>query len=145
MAAPARTDPLPEFNFIVEIDGIPAARFAECSGLSSETAVIEYREGGEPLRVRKLPGLTKYPPVTLKRGFVTDRSLWQWRQRVTEGRTERRSGSIILLDPAGQEVARFNFVEGWPSRWEGPHLRARSNEVAIETLEIVHEGLEWAG
>jgi phage tail-like protein len=49
----------------------------------------------------------------------------------------------VLLDPIRQEVARFNFVEGWPSRWEGPHLRARSNEVAIETLEIVHEGLDW--
>jgi phage tail-like protein len=113
------------------------------SGLESETAVIEYRTGADnPTTVRKLPGLTKYPNIVLKRGLTRDLSLWNWRQSVVNGKTERRSGSIILLDEARKVVLRWRFVEGWPVKWEGPGLNATANEVAIETLEIAHEGLE---
>lgn len=144
MPPPTRTDPLPGFNFRVEIDGIALASFAEVSGLVSETAVIEYRTG-DSQTTRKLPGLTKYGNIVLKRGITLDLSLWQWRRSVVQGKPERRNGSIVLVDEAGKDMLRFDFVQGWPCKWEGPTFRAGSNEVAIETLEIAHEGLELAG
>lgn len=139
----ARTDPLQVFNFHVEIEGVTVAGFTECSGLSSETEVIEYREGGDQRAgVRKIPGVTRYAPIVLKRGVTNNKELWNWRKAVTEGRIERRNGAIVLLDPGGDEVARWTFREGWPAKWEGPAFNAKASEVAIETLEIVHEGLE---
>ena len=112
------------------------------SGLESETAVIEYRTGADPATVRKLPGLTKYANIVLKRGLTKDTSLWTWRQELVQGKIERRSGTIMLLDEARSVVLRWRFVEGWPARLEGPTLNAQANEIAIETLEIAHEGLE---
>lgn len=140
-----RSDPYAAFNFLVEIDGVAAAGFSECSGLTTETEVIEYREGTDKRNsVRKLPGLTRFSPVVLKRGLTADKSLWAWRQSVVDGTLRRANGAIILLDEARNEVARWIFRDGWPSKWEGPHFRAKGNEVAIEMLEITHEGLEWA-
>ena len=121
---------------------MPEAAFSSVSGLESETAVVEYRTGAEPNRVRKLPGLTKYANIVLKRGLTRDLSLWNWRQSVVNGKTDRRSGSIVLLDESRKPVLRWHFEEGWPVKWEGPALDATANEVAIETLEIAHEGLE---
>lgn len=142
---PPRPNPYPSFNFLVEIDGLAAASFVECSGLASQTRVIEYREGGDvSLGVRKLPGLTAYANLVLRRGFTASRDLWQWRRLVETGQTERRSGAIVLLDEARQPVARWIFRNGWPVRWDGPHFRATSKRIAIETLEIAHEGLELA-
>jgi phage tail-like protein len=143
--APAqRHDPYKAFNFRVEIDGIARAAFSEVSGLDSETAVIEYRVGGEPNTVRKLPGLTKYANIVLRRGITQDAELWNWRLTVVQGNVDRRNGSIILLDDDGTEVVRWNFFHGWIAKWEGPALSSKGNEVAIETVEIAHEGLELA-
>jgi phage tail-like protein len=145
VVAPAqRHDPYKAFNFRVEIDGIARAAFSEVGGLESETTVIEYRVGGEPNTVRKLPGLTKYANIVLRRGITKDAELWNWRLSVVQGNVDRRNGSIILLDDHGTEVVRWNFFHGWISKWEGPALKARGNEVAIETIEIAHEGLELA-
>jgi phage tail-like protein len=145
MPAPKRSDPYQGFNFLVEIDGVTVAGFSEVSGLSSETAVIEYREGNDRRNsVRKIPGLTKFSNITLKRGITTDRSLWNWRKAVIDGAVVRRSGAIILLDAERTPVVRWNFHEGWPAKWEGPTLKATGNELAIETLEIAHEGLDLA-
>src|SRR3954447_12292865 len=138
----ARNDPYSQFNFVIEIDGIPAGAFSEAGGLDTEQDTIEYREGNEEPTVRKLPGLRKYPVITLKRGFTQDRSLWDWRKTVMDGRTERKSGSIVLFNEAREEALRWNFREGWPSKLQGPALNAKTNETAIETLEIAHEGLE---
>ena len=142
MPPSSRHDPLSGFNIQIEINGIAAAGFSECSGLSSETDVVEYREGGDR-RVRLLPGLTRFGRIVLRRGITADRALWDWRQTVVNGTADRRSGSVILLDAERNEVARWNFFEAWPSKWVGPDLNAQSSEVAIETLEIAHEGLEW--
>ncbi|HEX9143097.1 MAG TPA: phage tail protein [Candidatus Binatia bacterium] len=139
----SRNDPYGAFNFIVEIDGLTVAGFSECSGLTVETAVIEYREGNEPGRVRKLAGLTKFAPITLKRGLTQNRDLWNWYKNIMNGAADRRNGSIVLLGNDHTPVARWNFTNGWPAKWEGPHLKAKGNEVAIETLEIEHEGLEY--
>jgi phage tail-like protein len=142
MPTGARNDPYRQFNFVLDIEGIDPAAFSEVSGLDTETDPIEYRDGNEDITVRKLPGLRKYPNITLKRGFTKDRSLWDWRKTVMDGQTVRRSGSIVLLDEARQEALRWNFREGWPCKLQGPPLNAKTNEVAIETLEICHEGLE---
>jgi len=141
MPQPQRNDPYKAFNFLVEIDNVARAAFSEVSGLESETAVIEYRTGGEHL-MRKLPGLTKFGNITLRQGVTQDRELWDWRQAIVEGNPDRRNGRIILLDDQRTEVVRWNFRNGWPCKWEGPAFNAKANEVAIETLEIAHEGLE---
>ena len=140
-----RNDPYGQFNFLIEIDGVVKGGFSEASGLTTDTNVIEYREGAEQHgTTRKLAGLIKYNNIVLKRGWTKDKSLWAWRKKVIDGQTQRNSGSIVLLDEARNEALRWNFREGWPSKWEGPALNAKTSEVAIETLEIAHEGLELA-
>lgn len=142
--SPGRPDPHSQLNFRVEIAGIVAGAFSEVTGLDVSVDVVDYREGGDPSHVRKLPGLTKYATLTLTRGFTGSTELWEWMKKTIDGQIERKAGSIILLNDARQEVARWNFYNGWPCRWTGPSLNATGNEVAIETLEIVHEGLELA-
>jgi len=142
MAGGARHDPTRDFNFLVEIDGLTAAGFSECSGLSSETDVIEYREGNErTLGVRKIPGLTRYGNVVLRRGITTNRELWDWRQTVIDGQVSRRTVTITLLDQAASPVVRWSLREAWIAKWEGPRFNARGNEIAIESIELVHEGI----
>ena len=139
-----RKDPFRAFNFLVEIDGITRAAFRECSGLDSTQDPIEYREGGEALTTRKLPGLVKYSNISLKRGITDDAELWAWRKTAMDGKVQRKNGSIILLDEAGAEKLRWNFVNGWPTKWTGPSFNATGNEVAIESLDIAHEGVSKA-
>ena len=142
MAQSQRDDPYKAFNFLVEIDGITVAAFCEVSGLESETAVIEYRVGTDKANsVRKLPGLTKYANIVLKRGITQNRDLWNWRKAIEEGTPDRRSGAIILLDDERREVVRWHFSDGWIAKITGPDLNAKANDVAIETIEIAHEGL----
>jgi len=142
MATGERKDPYRVYNFLVEIDGIARAGFRECSGLDSSQDPIDYREGNYPTTVHKLPGLVKHSNITLKWGITDDASLWEWRKKAMDGKVERKNGSIILLDDTGSEKARWNFRDGWPTKWTGPTFNATGNEVAIETLEIVHEHLE---
>jgi phage tail-like protein len=145
MADGKRNDPYGQFNFLVELEGVVAGGFSEVSGLTTDTNIIEYREGNESVgTVRKLPGLMKYNNIVLKRGWTANTKLWEWRKKVIDGKTQRTHGAIILLDEARQEALRWNFTQGWPSKWEGPALNAKTSEVAIETLEIAHEGLELA-
>lgn len=138
-----RDDPYQQFNFLVEIDGITKAGFTECSGLTTDTDATDYREGADvTLNVRKLSGLRKYTNIMLKRGFTKDRSLWDWRKKIINGKMERRSADIILLDEERNEVLRWRVREAWISKWDGPGLNAKTNDVAIEAIELVHEGLE---
>jgi len=136
-----RKDPYRVYNFVVEIDGIARAAFRECSGLDTSNDPIDYREGTDGRHVRKLPGLTRSANISLRWGTTDDASLWDWRKTVMDGVVERKNGSIVLLDDTGAEKVRWNFRDGWPTKWTGPSLNATGNEVAIETLEIVHEGL----
>ena len=138
-----RVDPFLNFNFRVEIAGLQVAAFHECSGLESAIDVIEHREGGGA--IRKLPGIAKFTNIVLRRGVTADRELYDLHLRCVEGRIERKSGSIILMDRADQEVARWNFEQAWPARWVGPELTAEGNDVAIETLELAHEGIRRVG
>ncbi len=138
----SRNDPFSAFNFLVEIDSVIVAGFSEVGGLDTTTDPIEYRNGNEDITVRKLPGLRKYANITLKRGWTDSKELWLWRKTVIEGKTKRASGSIVLLNEAREEALRWNFREGWPTKWTGPAMNAKNNEVAIESLEIAVEHIE---
>jgi phage tail-like protein len=139
---PARDDPYKAFNFLVEIDGLTVGAFAEVTGLDSETEVIEYRVGSDKANSpRKLPGLTKYTNIVFKRGITQNRDLWNWRKAIEQGTPDRRNGTITLLDDARNPVVRWHFVNGWVTKYDGPDLNAKANDVAIETIEIAHEGL----
>ena len=136
-------DPFGNYNFLVELDGIARAAFQEASGFNSTIDVIEHREGGENTTMRKVPGLTKYSNIVLKWGITDDRELYDWHRRIVQGAPmERKNGSIILLDRGGTEVVRWNFVRAWPSKWDGPDFNAEGTDVAIEMLELAHEGIE---
>lgn len=137
-----RTDPFRSFNFRVEIDGLTVASFSECSGLSSDGDAVEYREGTDrALTVRKLVGLRKYSNVTLKRGYTESAELWEWYRNIQNGAPDRRNGSIILMDEERNDVLRWNVENAWINKIDAPEMNASGNEVAIETIELVHEGL----
>lgn len=136
-----RTDPYRVYKYKVEIDGITRGGFREASGLDSSQDPIEYREGTDSLHAKKLPGLNKSSNISLKWGITDDAQLWEWRKKSIDGKVERKNGSIVLYNDAGEEKIRWNFSEGWPTKWTGPSFNATGNEVAIETLEIAHEGL----
>jgi len=137
-------DPFASFNFKLEIAGITVAGFSECTGLNSEQNVIDYREGQEIITPRKLPGLTKFGNITLKRGITVDKTIFQWRKTITDGDIERKNLSIVLQNEKHDEVVRWNVVNAWPSKYVAPDLKATANEIAIETVELTHEGLERA-
>jgi len=134
-----RIDPYKGFRFLVEIAGIQQAGFSECSGLGSQVEVVQYREGNAPNQVRKLPGKVIYPDIVLKWGITTSRELYDWHLAVINGNLQRKTGSIVLLDDQGNAAVRWNFEDAWPSKWEGPSLNARSNQVAIESLTLTCE------
>ena len=138
------TDPFASFNFKLEIEGITVAGFSEVTGVNQESNVIDYREGQEGITPRKLPGLNKFGNVTLKRGISPDLSLYNWRKTVTDGDIERRNASIVLHNEKHEEVVRWNLVNAWPSKMIAPDLKANANEVAIESFELTHEGVERA-
>ena len=144
MATGERIDPYRGYNFVIEIDGITRAGFRECSGLDSTQDPVEYREGTEGLTARKLPGLNKYSNISLKWGPTDEAELWDGRKKAMDGEVERKSGSIKLRNDKGEDKLTWNFREGWPTKWTGPSFNATGNEVAIETLEIAHEGVEKA-
>lgn len=140
-----RKDPYRNFNFVVEIDGITQAGFSDCSGFGASTDPIEYREGGRNTTTHKMPGQTKYPNIVLKWGLTDSRELYSWYNDVIKGKIRRAHGSIVAYDVDGvTEKVRWNFFNAWPTKWDGPDFSAKGNDVAIETLELAHEGIERA-
>jgi len=144
-AATGRANPFTTGNFVVEIQGITATSFSEVSGLETSIDVVDYRAGDAKLNTeQKLPGLYKTSDVTLKRGLTQDTSLWNWINTAMTGSVFRTSVVIKLLDQADNVVLTWRLRNAWPCQWSGPVLTAGSSEVAIETLQICHEGLELA-
>jgi phage tail-like protein len=143
-----RNDPYRNFRYRLEIDGITQAGFSEATVPDTTVDVIEYREGNEPnpATVRKLTGLTKYGNLSLKWGITDSMELYNWHKDVTLGKIEsdklRKNISVIVIDEEGNDKSRWNFVQAWPTKYDAPDLTAKGNEVSIETLEIVHEGME---
>jgi len=146
--AVVRDDPYLAINFLVTINGVLDdgraihGSFAEVSGLEVTITPIEYRNGSEDITVRKLPGLKKFTNITLKRGAIGDLTLWQWIKTVMNGQTQRADGTITLLDESRQAVMTWTFRRAWPCKWSGPSFNAKANEVAIESIEICHEGID---
>ncbi|MDY0130541.1 MAG: phage tail protein [Methanosarcina vacuolata] len=141
-----RVDPYRQFRFRIEIDGIKQAGFSECTFADTTTDPVEYREGNEPPIFRKLSGLTKYGNITLKWGITDSLDLYKWRQAVIDkgAAAQRKNMSIILIDETGADKARWNIVQAWPTKYKPADFSSKANEVAIETLEIVHEGFTRA-
>ncbi|MFO0889879.1 MAG: phage tail protein [Isosphaeraceae bacterium] len=140
----ARVDPYHSMRFRVELDGIIQAGFTECSGVGSSVEVVEYREGGDASHVRKLPGKTSYPDITLKWGITDSHELYDWHATALAGNPMRKNGSIVLYDHNNTERVRWNFFGAWASKYDGPSFNATGNEVAIDSLTITCERLERA-
>jgi phage tail-like protein len=138
----ARQDPLRNFRFRLEIDGIAIAGFSEVIIDPTTTDVIDYREGTDPAHVRKLSGLTKYGNVTLKRGVSTSRELSDWHKQIASGQIVRKNVAIVVLDEAGADMARFVVSSAWPAKYDPGDLNAKGNDVFVEALELVNEGVE---
>jgi phage tail-like protein len=136
------TPPLQSGRFLVEIGKDPVAYFQDCSGLTFEIEVQEYSEGGNNEFIHKLPGRAKYSNITLKRGVTVDTTFADWRPKIKDGKitVEKKNLSIILFDHTGTTIKRWNVTEAYPVKWTGPDMKASSMEVAIETLELAHEG-----
>ncbi len=142
MATGDRRDPYGAFRFHLEIDSVIVAGFSEVSGLTVETEVEERSEGGVNDQVHTFAKGTKHPRLVLKHGLTDSDALWSWHQEVVAGRIARQSGRILLFDSAGEEKWRWTFEGAFPVKWTGPDLRADSNAVAFETVELVHRGLQ---
>jgi phage tail-like protein len=146
-----REDPYGGYNFLITVTGVSddgtavKGSFSEISGLETELSPIEYRNGSEDITVRKIAGLKKFTNITGKRGITADLDFWNWILAGLSGKVKRADGSVVLLDENRQEVLRWNFRRGWPCKYTGPGLNAANNEIAMETLEICHEGLSIDG
>jgi phage tail-like protein len=139
-----RNDPLRNFRFRLEIDGIAQASFSEVAIGETTTEAIDYREGNEPTHVRKLSGLTKFGTITLKRGITDSLDIWNWHKQILAGQIQsnRKQVIIVALDEAGADKVRFVVSEAWPMKYDPSDLNGKGNEVFIELLELVNEGIE---
>lgn len=137
----ARNDPYRSFRYRIEIDGIQQAGFNECTFGDTTTEPVEYREGTDVPHPRKLSGQTKYGNITLKWGITDSMELYDWYRSVidTGALDKRQNIAIILVDEAGDDKARWDLAEAWPTKYDPTDFNAANNDVAIETLEIVTE------
>lgn len=140
----ARNDPLRNFRFRLEIAGIQQASFSEVAIGETTTDAVDYREGNEPMHVRKLSGLTKYGNITLKKGVTDSLEIFNWHKEIVAGQigSNRKQVNIVVLDEAGSDKARFVVSEAWPTKYDPSDLNGKGNEVFIEVLELVNEGIE---
>jgi phage tail-like protein len=138
-----RRDPLTTFLFGLKITDVGldytdgTAFFKSVSGLGFETEVQDYPEGGISMFTRKMVGQTKWKPLVLKQGFTGDDKLWKWKMAAT-----RANGTIVQLGVGMKVVCKWEFTNGLCVKWEGPEYDASKNELALESIEIAHEGLE---
>jgi phage tail-like protein len=135
--------PLPKFHFQVDWGGHKIG-FSEITGLDVETEVIEYREGVNPeYNKMKMPGMNKFSNITMKRGvFQADNQFYEWWNTVKLNTIERRDLTISLLNEKHEPVMVWKVKNAWPTKVQSTDLKADGNEVAIETIELVHEGLK---
>jgi phage tail-like protein len=142
----ARKDPLRNFRFRLEIGGITQASFSDVTIADSTTAAVDYREGDEKQNhVRKLDGLTAYGNITLKWGVTESTELHDWHKAILSGQIQsnnRKHVAIVVQDESGVEKARFVISEAWPVKYTPSTLSGKGNEVFVETLELVNEGIE---
>jgi phage tail-like protein len=141
---PDRHGPFRNHRFVLEVDGIAEASFSEVSVPEASAGVVEYREGTDPPTTRKLKGLNSYGNVTLSKGITESTELYDWWTLVEQGKLEeaRRSAAIVVLDEEGNPGPRYQFRDVWIRQYDAPDLDATGDGVAIESLELVHEGME---
>lgn len=140
----AMTDPWGSYHFSLELDGTEVGRFMECSGLKTTAEIFEIEEGGYNSGNRKVVGRSKWDNIVLKFATSASTALIEWRDRYLQDQFTSRAdttGCVVMYDNAGIELRRFNFVGCWPVSWEGPSLNSGGSDLAIETLEIAHEGI----
>jgi phage tail-like protein len=137
--------PLPKFYFLVKWDS-QVMSFQEVSGLDVQSEEIKYRHGDSPdFSVIKMPGMKKVGNVTMKKGtFKADNKFWDWFNQIKLNTIKRLPVTISLLDETGQAAMVWTLINAWPTKITATDLKAEGNEVAIETIEIVHEGLTIA-
>ena len=137
--------PMPKFYFQVKWDSAVMS-FEEVSGLDVEAQPIEYRHGDSPVYAPiKMPGLKKFSNVTMKKGvFKGDNKFWDWFNKIKMNTIQRLPVTISLLDESGKPTMVWTLANAWPTKITGTDLKAQGNEVAIETIEIAHEGLTIA-
>lgn len=134
--------PFKKYNYDVQVNGVSVGGFSEVSSSDMSVEPIEYREGNFSVNtVGKQPGLAKYGEITLKWGVTTSRTLYQWFQEVERGVYNPKTVVISLRDDAKKEVAKWTAINAWPSKYTQPDFNATANEVAVETLVIVAEGI----
>lgn len=142
----SNNDAIAARNFAIEIDGTTIAQFTELTGLTSEVDVTELKENGidGKLVIKKIPGAHKPPTLTLKRAKNVSMDLYKWHKAALDGKVKeaRKTGSVILYDYEAGEIARWNFVNAWPSKLTTSGLKAGSNELVTEEATIVMESLE---
>jgi phage tail-like protein len=139
-----RKDPLRNFRFRLEIDGIQQANFSEVTIGETTTDVVDYREGTDPAHFRRLDGLTKYGNITLKWGITDSTELYDWHKAILAGQIQsnRKQVAIVVMDETGSDKARFVISEAWLMKYQPGPLTGKGNEVLIESCELVHEGVE---
>lgn len=133
--------PYGKYRYKVEIDGLEAGGFSEASGFDASIDVIEYREGDMIQTPMKLPGLKKYGNITLKQGVADSMVMYEWMIAGVEGEVERKTITITILDETETATASWQVINAWPAKYTAPDFNALTSEVAIESLEIAHEGM----
>ncbi|MGZ4031384.1 MAG: phage tail protein [Tumebacillaceae bacterium] len=136
-----RKDPYRNFRYRVEVEGIQQAGFSEVSGFDASLDIVEYREGNQVITPRKLPGLAKYGNITLKWGVTDSMDMYNWIADCIQGKVTRKTVTIIAIDEAGSDVATWQVIEAWPTKYTAPNFNATANEVAVDSLELAHEGM----
>jgi phage tail-like protein len=139
-------DPLVSAWFGIDFGGKVKGAFRECTGLGSENEIVEEKAStvDGKLILKHIPGRMKYSDITLKRGITDNMDMWQWRKMVEDGQVvqARLNGTIMMYDQNGEVTARWNLVNAWPAKLNGPSANATANEVGIEEFVITHEGYE---
>ncbi len=130
-----------KFRYSVEVDGMELGGFSEVSGFDASIDVIEYREGDKVQTPMKIPGLKKYGNITLKQGVADKDALYKWMETGFEKDVNRKTVTITLLNINGEAAASWQVINAWPAKYTAPDFNATSSEIAVETLEIAHEGM----
>ena len=134
--------PYRNFRFRLEIDGLDAGSFSEVSGFDASIDVVEYRAGDDPaITPTKLPGLVKYGYITLKWGAAETLVLYDWLIDITEGTIEKKTVTLTALDEEGSPAASWRCINAWPVKYTAPDFNGTASEIAVETIELAHEGL----
>lgn len=130
-----------KFRYTVEVEGMELGGFSEVSGFDASIDVIEYREGDKVQTAMKIPGLKKYGNITLKQGVADKDALYKWMETGFEKDVDRKTVTITLLDINGEAAASWQVINAWPTKYTAPDFNATSSEIAVETLDLAHEGM----